>query len=65
MATVTEYKSMYLKKQLHMNDKLVDGSVAAMVIMMVRVGCLPVRGNSRISWKYDDEQCVCGEMFHA
>ena len=54
------------KKQLPMIEKYVDGSVGAMVRMMVRGGCLPVRGgclpvggNTRMSWKYDDEHCVC------
>ena len=41
-----------------MIEKYVDG----MVRMMVRGGCLPVRGNTRMSWKYDDEHCVCGEV---
>ena len=51
-----------LKKQLHMLDKYVDGSVGAMVRMMVRGGCLPVRGDTRMSWKYNDERCVCGKV---
>ena len=50
------------KKKLPMIEKYVDGSVGAMVRMMVRGGCLPVRGNTRMSWKYDDEHCVCGEV---
>ena len=49
------------KKQLHMIDKYVDRSVGAMVGMMVRGGCLPVRGNTGMSWKHDDEHCMCGE----
>ena len=44
------------KKQLPM--KYVDGSVGA----MLRGGCLPVRENTRMSWKYDNEHCVCGEV---
>ena len=48
------------KKQLPMIEKYVDGSVGAMVRMMVRGDCLPVRGNTRMSWKYGDEHCVCG-----
>ena len=43
-----------LKKQLPMTGKYVDGSVGEMVRIMVRGGCLPVRGNTRMSWKYDD-----------
>ena len=38
--------------------KYVDGSVGE----MVRGGCLPVWGNISMSWKYDDEHCVCGEV---
>ena len=45
-----------------MNDKYVDGSVCATVRMMVREGCLPVKGYTRMPWKYDDEQCMCGEV---
>ena len=45
-----------------MIKKYVDRSVGAMVRMMVRGGCLPVRGNTRMSWMYDDEHCVCGEV---
>ena len=29
---------------------------------MVRGGCLPVRGSTRMSWKCDDIRCVCGNM---
>ena len=47
------------KKQLPMIEKYVDGSVGA-VVRMMRGGCLPVRGNTRMSLKYDDEHCVCG-----
>ena len=45
-----------------MIEKYVDGNVGAMVRMMVRRGCLPVRGNTRMSWTYDDEHCVCDEV---
>ena len=43
-----------------MNEKYVDGSVGAMVRMMVRGGS--TRGSTRISWKYDDIRCVCGDV---
>ena len=52
-------KEYAFKKQLTMIDKYVDGSVGAIVRMMVRGGCLPVRGNTIMSWMYDDEHCVC------
>ena len=47
------------RKQCPMNEKCVDGSVGAMVRMMMRGRCLPVRGSTRMSWKYDDIHCVC------
>ena len=28
--------------------------------LMVRGGCLPVRGSKGMEWKYDDDLCVCG-----
>ena len=37
-----------------MNEEYVDGSVGA----MVRGDCLPVRGSTRMAWKYDDERSV-------
>ena len=47
VATVTEYVST---KQRPMNEKYVDGSVSAMVTMMVRGGCLPpVWGSTMMS----------------
>ena len=33
-----------------------------MVRMMVKAGCLPVRGSARMLWKYDDVCCVCGDV---
>ena len=37
-----------------------DGNVGARVRLMVRGGCLPVRGSDRMTWKYDDDKCRCG-----
>ena len=37
------------KKQLPMIEKYIDGSVGAMVRMMVRGGCLPVRASTIMS----------------
>ena len=45
-----------------MNENYVDGTVGAMVRMLVRGGCLPVRGSTRMSWQYDDIHCVCGDV---
>ena len=33
-----------------------------MVRMMMTGGCLPVRGSTRMLWKYDDMRCVCGDV---
>ena len=30
------------------------------VRLMVRGGCLPVRGSERMPWKYEDYRCMCG-----
>ena len=37
-----------------------NGSMGARVRIMVRGGCLPVRGSKGMEWKYDDDLCVCG-----
>ena len=42
------------------NEKSANGSVGARVRLMVRGGCLPVRGYKGMEWKYDDDLCVCG-----
>ena len=42
------------------NEKYANGSVGARVGLMVRGGCLPVRGSKGMEWKYDDDLCVCG-----
>ena len=42
------------------NLKYANGSVGARVILMVRGGCLPVRGSKGMELKYDDDLCVCG-----
>ena len=30
--------------------------------MMVRGGCLPVRGSKTMKWKYQDDLCGCGQV---
>ena len=42
-------------------EKYVNGSVGARVRLMVRGGCLPVRGSIK-EWKYDDDRCLCGRI---
>ena len=32
-----------------------DGNVGARVRLMVRGGCLPVKGSERMTWKYGDD----------
>ena len=41
-------------KESPINESFADGSVGATVRLMVRGGCLPLRGSVRITWKYDD-----------
>ena len=41
-------------------EKYANGSVGARVTLMVRGGCLPIRGSKGMEWKYDDALCVCG-----
>ena len=52
-----EYARM---KESPRNESFADGSVGARVRLMVRGGCLPVRGSERITWKYDACRCGCG-----
>ena len=49
-------------KSQQKNYKYANGSVGARVRLMVREGCLPVRGSKGMEWKYDDDLrvCVCG-----
>ena len=28
---------------------------------MVRGGCLPIRSEKRMAWKYDDDDLICGQ----
>ena len=41
-------------KESPRNESFADGSVGARVRLMVRGGCLPVRGSERMTWEYDD-----------
>ena len=50
LATVTRKKTICLRSDI------------AMLRMMVRGDCLPVMGSASMSWKYDDEQCVCCDL---
>ena len=50
-----EQQYVHMKSQLK-NEKYTNGSVR--VRLMVRGGCLPVRGSKGMEWKYDDEKHV-------
>ena len=47
-------------KECPRNESFVNGKVGAGVRLMLRVGCLPVRGSDRMTWKYDDDKCRRG-----
>ena len=47
-------------KECPRNKSLADGNVGAGVRLMVRGGCLSVRGSERMTWKYDNDKCKCG-----
>ena len=48
-------------KDRPMNEEYASGGVEAKVRMMVRGGCLQVRGSAQMRWNYDSDKCVCGE----
>ena len=54
-----EQQYVHMKSQPK-NEKYANGSVGGRVRLMVRGGCLPVRGSKGMDWKYDDYLCVCG-----
>ena len=47
-------------KECPRNESFAYGNVGAGVRLMVRKGCLPVRKNDRMTWKYDDDKYRCG-----
>ena len=57
----TEREKEYVQmKEYPRSENFADGNVGAGVRLMVRGGCLPVRGDERMAWKYDDDKCRCG-----
>ena len=57
----TERKKGYVEmKRCPRNERFADGSVGAKVRLMVRGGCLPVRGSERMAWMYGG--CGCGQV---
>ena len=53
-----EQQYVHMKSQPR-NEKYANGSVGARVRLLVRGGCVPVRGSKGMEWKYDDDFCVC------
>ena len=54
-----EQQYVHMKSQPKI-EKYANISVGARVRLMVRGGCLPVRGPKGIEWNYDDDLCVYG-----
>ena len=49
-------------KECPRRESFSGDSVGAKVRLMVRGGCLPVRGSDTINWKYQDALCGCGQV---
>ena len=43
-------------------ESFADGNVGAKASLMVRRGCLPVRGSGMMTWKYQDDLCGCEQV---
>ena len=54
-----EQQNVHMKSQPK-HEKYTKGRVEAIVRLMVRGGCLPVRGSEGLEWKYNDDLYVCG-----
>ena len=48
-------------KECPRRKSFADGGVGAKVRLMVREGCLPVRGSGTMKWKYQNDLCGCGQ----
>ena len=53
-----EQEYIQVKRQPRKRE-YVNGSLGARVRLMVRGGCLPVRGYKGMEWQYDDDWCAC------
>ena len=49
-------------KRCPRNESFADVGVGARVRLMVRGGCLPVRGSEMMAWNYDDDCCGRGQV---
>ena len=47
-------------KVCHRRESFADGSVGAKVMLMVRGGCLQVRGSETMKWTHRDDMGGCG-----
>ena len=57
----TREREYVIMKGKPRNEGYANGSTGAMVRMMIRGGCLQVRSNVNMGWKYDgDDKCSCG-----
>ena len=57
----TERDKEYVQmKECPRNEEFADGNVGVGVRLMVRGGCLPVRGSEIMTWKYVYEKRRCG-----
>ena len=51
----TERQKEYVQmKRCPENESFADRSAGASIRLMMRGGCLPVRGSERMAWKYDE-----------
>ena len=50
------------KKSQPRYEKYVREIMGARVRLMLRGGCLQVRGDEKMRWKYECDKCVCGEV---
>ena len=58
---IIEREQQYIQmKSQPKNEKYANGSVGAIVGLMVRGGCHPVRSSKEMDWKYNDDLSVCG-----
>ena len=53
-----EQQYVHMKSQPK-NEIYANESVGTRVSLMVKGGCLPVRGSKGMEWKYDDDLTLC------
>ena len=56
---INKREQQYVHRRVNQNnEKYTNGSVGARVRLMVRGGCLQVRGSKGMKWKYDDDDLL-------